>query len=240
MIIIGVDNHPSDQYITFVDRETGEYGERQLSHSEGEAEKFYRELTARRVSVRVGMGATGYSRWFEWLLAELGIEVWSEQHRSPKTHELHSGNCKTLKRFFRGEWLDEISQGMVEDFKLRRIGEKRWGEIKGSAVSGVTVNRALSTLRLIYNYADPGGFQVSNPVKHVTFFIEAGRTRIISPKEEQAYLAAASQHLRDIARIMLETGTRPEEVFRIVMASLDFVHRTVFNPLARQRLPGTS
>src|SRR6202035_1295502 len=49
---------------------------RQLNHSAGEAEKFYRELAARGVSVRVGMEATGYTRWFERLLAELGIEVW--------------------------------------------------------------------------------------------------------------------------------------------------------------------
>src|SRR5260221_374815 len=76
MIIIGVDYHPSDQYIAFVDTETGEYVERQLNHSGREAEKFYRELAARGVSVRVGMEATGYSRWFERLLAELGIEVW--------------------------------------------------------------------------------------------------------------------------------------------------------------------
>ena len=61
MIIIGVDYHPSDQYIAFVDTETGEYGERRLNHSDGEAEKFYRELAARGVSVRVGMEATGYS-----------------------------------------------------------------------------------------------------------------------------------------------------------------------------------
>jgi Transposase len=47
-----------------------------LNHRDGEAEKFYRELAAGRVSVRVGMEATGYSRWFERLLAELGIEVW--------------------------------------------------------------------------------------------------------------------------------------------------------------------
>ncbi len=76
MIIIGVDYHPSDQYIAFVDTETGECGERRLNHSEGEAEKFYRDLRLRGVSVRVGMEATGYSRWFERLLAELGIEVW--------------------------------------------------------------------------------------------------------------------------------------------------------------------
>jgi transposase len=76
MWIIGVDYHPSDQYIAFVDTETGESGERRLNHSDGEAEKFYRELRQRVVSVRVGMEATGYSRWFERLLAELGIEVW--------------------------------------------------------------------------------------------------------------------------------------------------------------------
>ena len=76
MLIIGVDYHPSDQYIAFVDTETGESGERRLNHSDGEAEKFYRELKQRGVSVRVGMEATGYSRWFERLLAELGIEVW--------------------------------------------------------------------------------------------------------------------------------------------------------------------
>ena len=34
---------PSDQYIALVDTETGEYGERRLNHSDGEAEKFYRE-----------------------------------------------------------------------------------------------------------------------------------------------------------------------------------------------------
>jgi transposase len=76
MIIIGVDYHPSDQYIALVDTETGEYEERQLNHSDRAAEKFYRELAQRGASVRVGMEATGYSRWFERLLAELGIEVW--------------------------------------------------------------------------------------------------------------------------------------------------------------------
>jgi hypothetical protein len=40
MIIIGVDYHPRDQYIAFADTETGEYSERQLNHSDREAEKF--------------------------------------------------------------------------------------------------------------------------------------------------------------------------------------------------------
>ena len=76
MIIIGIDYHPSFQEIAFMDQETGEYGEQQLNHGDGEAEKFYRELKQRGVSVRAGMEATGHARWFERLLAELGFELW--------------------------------------------------------------------------------------------------------------------------------------------------------------------
>ena len=76
MLLIGCDYHPSVQQIAFVDAETGECGEQRLSHSDGEAEKFYRDLKLRSVSVRVGMEATGHARWFERLLAELNFELW--------------------------------------------------------------------------------------------------------------------------------------------------------------------
>ena len=76
MWIIGVDYHPSVQQIAFVNTDTGERAERRLNHSDGEAEKFYRDLKAAGCSVRVGMEATGHARWFERLLAELGFELW--------------------------------------------------------------------------------------------------------------------------------------------------------------------
>jgi transposase len=75
MMIIGVDYHPSFQAMAFLVEETGECGEQELNHSDGQAEKFYRDLKQRGISVRVGMEATGYSRWFERLLAELGFEL---------------------------------------------------------------------------------------------------------------------------------------------------------------------
>ena len=75
-MIIGVDYHPSFQAIAFLMEETGECGEQELNHSDGQAERFYRDLKQRGIRVRVGMEATGYSRWFERLLAELGFEVW--------------------------------------------------------------------------------------------------------------------------------------------------------------------
>ena len=76
MIIIGVDYHPSVQQIAYVDTETGETCERRLNHSDGEAERFYRDLQRRQVKVRVGIEATGHVRWSERLLAELKFELW--------------------------------------------------------------------------------------------------------------------------------------------------------------------
>ena len=76
MLIIGCDYHPSVQQIAMVDTETGDYNEHRLKHSEGEAEKFYRDLRLRAVKVRVGLEATGHRRWFERLLRELDCEVW--------------------------------------------------------------------------------------------------------------------------------------------------------------------
>jgi hypothetical protein len=78
MMLIGVDCHPSFRAIAFLLEQTGERGEQELNHSDGQAERFYRDLKQRRICVRAGMEATGYSRWFERRLAELDFELWSE------------------------------------------------------------------------------------------------------------------------------------------------------------------
>jgi hypothetical protein len=93
MMIIGVDYHPSFQQIGFFVEETGECGEQRLNHDNGEAEKFYRELKQRGISVRVGMEATGSSRWFE---------------RERKT-TLRSEGARTFKKYLTEPTLLEIS-----------------------------------------------------------------------------------------------------------------------------------
>jgi transposase len=75
MMIIGCDYHPGFQQIAFVDTDTGELQERRLQHRE-ETEKFYQDLAAQGVKVRVGMEASGHARWFERLLAERNIDLW--------------------------------------------------------------------------------------------------------------------------------------------------------------------
>ena len=140
-----------------------EFGGRKVQESSGHQNKSaaLRAETRRRTDLldrRLGFAKPKLAPKFEEFTKQF-LEWLKQQHR-PKTQELHAGNCGTLKRFFRGKWLDEITQGMVEDFKTARFREKRWGGQKGSTVSVVTVNRALSTLRLIYNYAERCGFQV--------------------------------------------------------------------------------
>jgi len=51
--------------------------------------------------------------------------TWSEQEHKPKTHGLHEWNCQTLKRFFGGKYLDEITSDMVEGFNRTRKSQPR-------------------------------------------------------------------------------------------------------------------
>lgn len=153
-------------------------------------------------------------------------------------------NCKTLKRFFRGKYLDEITSEMVEDFKsARKLERIQWANNR--FVTGATVNRALTTLKLLFHQAERSGYAVKNPVVGVSMFREPlDSMRVISFEEQAAYLAEASQPLHDIAKIILDTGMRPEEVFRMRVENLDFKLKAIFNPhgktkAARRTIPMT-
>jgi transposase len=74
MLIIGCDLHSRYQVIVMVDTETGEVTTRRLEHENGEARAFYASLPK---GARVGIEATGYTQWFERMLAELGHELWT-------------------------------------------------------------------------------------------------------------------------------------------------------------------
>lgn len=73
MKIVGCDLHTRYQQIAMLDEETGELTERRLDHAADEVRVFYSQLQG---PVRVGIEATGYTRWFERLLGELGHELW--------------------------------------------------------------------------------------------------------------------------------------------------------------------
>jgi hypothetical protein len=61
MKIVGCDLHTRYQQIAMLEQETGEFIERRLEHESGEAWAFY---AAQSGPVRVGIEATGHTRWF--------------------------------------------------------------------------------------------------------------------------------------------------------------------------------
>jgi hypothetical protein len=135
---------------------------------------------------------------------------WAKMNLAKATVVLHQVNIDRLKQFFRGKLINEIDRKSVEDFKAWRAGQKRK---KGkSKVAGATVNRNLTTLKRIFNYADAMGLNVRNPVRHVPYFRETGRVRALTLEEVDKYLAAAKGDLRDFAVLATEMGGRPNEI----------------------------
>lgn len=59
-----------------LDQETGEFIERRLEHESGEARAFYAALSG---PVRVGIEATGHTRWIERMLAQIRASVVRKQ-----------------------------------------------------------------------------------------------------------------------------------------------------------------
>ena len=110
MMIIGCD-HPGFQQIAFVDTDTGELREQRLQHHE-EAEKFYRDLAAQGMKVRVGMEASGHKLRTDWIRgtyqppagvvvfptsapAMTGVEKQDQRARSERTDQPHLSRCSS-------------------------------------------------------------------------------------------------------------------------------------------------
>jgi transposase len=73
MAIIGCDLHSRYQQIAVLETATGEIVTRRLEHEGGEVRTFYGSLAQGSL---IGIEATGYTQWFERMLAELGHELW--------------------------------------------------------------------------------------------------------------------------------------------------------------------
>lgn len=84
-----------------------------------------------------------------------------------------------------------------------------------------------------------------NPVSRVKFFEEHNeQTRVLSYSEQEIYLNVATPVLRDVATLMLETGMRPEEVYRIRQENVNIAQGYLYNlygktKAAKRRVPLT-
>lgn len=147
MMIIGCDFHPGFQQIAFLDQETGEYGQRRLSHPE-EAVQFYRSLAGKRVVV--GVEATGSFRWFRRLVSELGQEfvlgdaaaIRASFVRKQKTDKRDARHILKLlvEERFPAVWQrtvpeDEFRQLLVHRCRMVRMATRVHNQLDGIAKS---------------------------------------------------------------------------------------------------------
>src|SRR5207302_6660808 len=88
-----------------------------------------------------------------------------------------------------------------------------------------TVNNAIRTLRRILSKCEERGLIAKVPKLHTVQ--EIPREVIYSKDQEDRLLALAPQPLRDVAMLIFDTGMRPEEVFRMQVRQIDFMHRNI-------------
>lgn len=177
---------------------------------------------------------------------------WSEQEHAshPNTHRRYQISSKALVRYFGNTPIDSVTSDDVEKFKTQRAKQKKLAPGKkvkrprkalGKQLRPATVNRELACLKHLFNRNEE--LLPKNPVKGVKFLAEDNeQTRVLDEEEEKLYLLAASQPLQDIAVLMLETGCRPEEIYRIRRENVHIKQVYLFIPFgktkaARRKVP---
>jgi integrase len=164
---------------------------------------------------------------------------WSEQQHTahPGTHRRYKVSSVALLRVFADTPLDKITPEEVERFKTTRAREFKSARSKKGRVQTkkrvrpATVNRELACLKSVINFAIRSNVLIRNPVSAVKFLPEDNQQmRVLSHVEEREYFAKASPVLSDIARLILDTGMRPEEVYSLRPENVDLVRKTVQVP----------
>ena len=161
---------------------------------------------------------------------------WSQvEHKShPNTYSRYETSSKVLLKFFREKKLDQVTSEDVESYKAWRAAQK--SPRTKRVIRPATVNRELACLKAMYNYHIKADWMLKNPVRNVKFLNEDNeQMRILTFDEQRIYLATASQPLRDAAILMLETGLRPEEVYRIKQENIRIDGAYLFNPYGKTK-----
>jgi integrase len=132
---------------------------------------------------------------------------------------------------------DVYKTSRAAEFKTVRGKDKKRIPTK-QLLRPATVNRELACLRAMFNHAIKADVPVRNPIsKTAAKVLREGneQTRVLTYEEQGDYLAKASPMMWDVAMMMLETGMRPEEVFRIQPANVNLAENYLFNPYGKTK-----
>jgi len=142
--------------------------------------------------------------------------LWSkiEHALQPSTYKRYYFSCQTLKKYFGKAKACRIETKDIEKFIVWRCGQT--SKKTGAFITRETVNHELLTVKMIFNRLIESKILRDNPAQTVKRLSENERQfHVLTFDEEKKYLLACPQPLQDVAIVMLETGMRCGEVYRL-------------------------
>ena len=174
----------------------------------------------------------------EW--ADFYLENFSKPpFRALKTHEVNQRALKHLRKMFETTKLAELSADDIEMYLRRRLKQRALVKTKNGfaekhVLKATTVHQEFRVLRRMLNVAVRKKLLFANPCAGVEFPARIGglfRPHYVTWSEQQKIEFAAPEYLRNIIRIVTETGLRIyKELMPVKKDQLDLENRTVWIP----------
>jgi integrase len=140
----------------------------------------------------------------------------------------------TLTDYFGHKAIRSIKSGDLESFKQKRLDSIT---MHGKTRNIASVNRELSIMRTILNYAVQNDWLLKNPFVScqgiIAISAEVERDRTLSFEEESRLLAVCAgprQHLRSLLICALDTAMRRGEMFKMTWRDVNFITNEIYIP----------
>jgi integrase len=210
-----------------------------LTEDWDEAQKCLRERLQARDNNTLPALRRGQDLAFgEW--AVFYLENFSKPpFRAQKTHEVNERALKHLRTMFETTRLAELTADDIEAYlrarlKARVLVKAKDGFVKKGLVKATTVHQELRVVRRMLNVAVRKKFLFANPCAGVEFPARVDglfRPHYVTWTEQQKIEFAAPEYLRNVIRIVTETGLRIyKELTPMKKEQLDLENRTVWIP----------
>ncbi|PYQ85421.1 MAG: hypothetical protein DMG02_27655 [Acidobacteria bacterium] len=172
--------------------------------------------------------------------AELFLEHYSKPPvRTPKTHEMNTRVVMHLVKAFGDQKLTDVSSDAIENYLRYRLRQRvkrrtRAGVVERGVLKPSTVHQELRVLRHILNVAVRKKLLPSNPCWGVEFPVAVKglfRPHYVSWSEQQRIEAVAPSYVRNVVRIITETGLRIyKELTPMKKDQVDLENKVVWIP----------
>ena len=226
-------------WMRYRDKDGVRQRESTLTEDWDEAQKRLRERLQARdnntlPALRRGQDLT-FGEWSEFYLENFSRPPF----RAQKTHEVNQRALKHLRKMFESTKLAELTADDIEMYLRKRLKQRalvktKDGFVEKQVLKATTVHQELRVLRRMLNVAVRKKFLFANPCAGVEFPARVDglfRPHYVTWSEQQKIEFAAPEYLRNIIRIVTETGLRIyKELTPMKKDQLDLVNRTVWIP----------